>query len=56
MLNSVISTEKEEFMTLDIKDFHLNTPLTRFKYLRLKIADTPEDIIEQYKIRYIATP
>ena len=56
MLNSVISTEKSKFMTLDIKNFYLNTPLTRFKYLLLKIVDLPEDVIDQYKLQDIATP
>ena len=38
-------------MTLDIKDFYLNTPLTRYEYLRLKLADLPEDVIEHYKLK-----
>ena len=27
LLNSIISTPKEKFMTIDIKDFYLNTPM-----------------------------
>ena len=36
LLNSTISTPGAKFMTLDIKDFYLNTPLKRYEYLRLK--------------------
>ena len=43
-------------MTMDIKDFYLNTPMTRFKYIHLGIADMPEDVITQYNFREKATP
>jgi hypothetical protein len=43
-------------MTMDIKDFYLNTPMTRFEYMRLKILDLPEDVIEHYHLQAIATP
>ncbi len=35
LLNSVISTENARFMTMDIKDFYLNTPMARYEYMRL---------------------
>ena len=50
LLNSVISTEGAKFMTLDIKKFYLNTPMARFEYLRLKLTDLPQDIIDEYKL------
>ena len=43
-------------MTMDIKDFYLNTPMARYKYMRLCIADMPEDVIEHYNLRDKATP
>ena len=43
-------------MTMDIKDFYLNTPMTRYEYMRLKISDMPDDVIEHYNLREIATP
>ena len=43
-------------MTMDIKDFYLNTPMTRYEYMRLKISDMPKDVIEHYNLRDIATP
>ncbi len=43
-------------MTMDIKDFYLNTPMTHFEYMRLRIANMPEDVIAQYNLREKATP
>ncbi len=52
LLNSiVISTPNAKFMTMDIKDFYLNTPMARYEYMRLRIADMPEDVIEHYQLR-----
>jgi hypothetical protein len=42
-------------MTLDIKDFYLNTPMKRYKYMCLKLADIQEEIIEEYKLHEIVT-
>ena len=33
LLNSVISMPEAQYMTMDIKDFYLNTPLKRYEYL-----------------------
>ena len=38
-------------MTLDIKNFYLNTPLKRYEYLRMKLDNFPEDVIEEYGLR-----
>jgi hypothetical protein len=43
-------------MTMDIKDFYLNTPMARYKYMQLKILDMPDNVIEHYKLRDIVTP
>ena len=43
-------------MTMDIKDFFLNTPMARYKYMRLRLADMPEDVIEHYQLTNKATP
>ncbi len=55
LLNSVISTKDARCMTLDIKDFYPITPMKRYKYMRLKLADIPEEIIEEYKLCEIVT-
>jgi len=56
LFNSVISTEGVKFMSLDIKNFYLNTPLKRYEYLKLKLTNFPEDVIKQYNLRDKATP
>jgi hypothetical protein len=56
LLNSIISTAGAKFMMMDIKDFYLNTPMARYEYMRLRIADMPEDVIEHYNLRDKATP
>ena len=33
------------------KDFYLKTPMARYKYMRLKISDMPNDVIEHYNLR-----
>eukprot|EP00804_Cyclotella_cryptica_P000422 CCRYP_020916-RA/>CCRYP_020916-RA protein AED:0.40 eAED:0.40 QI:0/0/0/0.5/0/0/2/0/244 len=46
---------KARFMTIDIKDFYLNTPMARPEFMRLKLADIPEDFITLYNLRNLAT-
>jgi len=43
-------------MTMDIKDFYLNTLMARYEYMQLRIADMPDDVIEHYNLRDKATP
>ena len=38
-------------MTMDIKNFYLNTPLKRYEYLRLKMSDIPEDVQHHYELQ-----
>ncbi len=56
LINSIISTNGAKFMTMDIKDFYLNTPMARYKYMQLRISDMPDDVIEHYNLRANATP
>ena len=49
-LNSVILTENSRFMTMDIKDFYLNTPMACYEYMHLRLADMPDNVIEHYKL------
>ena len=55
LLNSVVSTAGAELMTLDIKNFYLCTPLERYGYLRMKISNFPQDVIDLYKLQEKAT-
>eukprot|EP00804_Cyclotella_cryptica_P031351 CCRYP_012175-RA/>CCRYP_012175-RA protein AED:0.45 eAED:0.45 QI:0/-1/0/1/-1/1/1/0/124 len=55
LLNSVISTKGALFMTIDIKDFYLNTPMACPEYMQLKLSDIPDHIIALYKLDTLAT-
>ena len=51
LLDSIISTPRAKFVTMDIKSFYLNTPLKRYEYLQLKMSDIPEDVQHQYNLQ-----
>ena len=51
LFNSVISTKGSRFMTMDISNFYLNTPLTRPEYIKLKLEDIPDEVINEYNLR-----
>ena len=53
LFNSVVSTKDAKFMTMDISNFYLCTPMDRPEYIRMKIADIPDDIITEYKLKDI---
>ena len=56
LVNSVISTKNAKMLTLDLKDFYLNTPMERFEYARIKLSDIPDDVIKHYKLKEIVEP
>jgi hypothetical protein len=45
LFNSIISTPNAKFMSIDIKDFYLCTPMKRYEYFQMKIELFPGDII-----------
>ena len=49
-LNSIVLTMGAKFMTIDIKDFYLMTPMDHPKYFRIKLELFPQDIIKQYNL------
>ena len=51
LINSVISTKGVKFISINIEDFYLNTPMSRYEYMRLKIAELPQDSIDEYKLQ-----
>ena len=53
LLNSTISTPGLRFMTTDIINFHLNTKLYLYEYMRLALELLPELIILQYNLQDI---
>ena len=50
LLNSIISMPHSKFMTLNLKDFYLMTPMKHYKYFCMKIELFPQGIINQYNI------
>ena len=55
LLNIIVSTINTHFMTIDIKYFYLNTPMARSEYMRLKLSDLPERVVQQYNLEAKAT-
>ena len=54
--NSVLSTNKAKYMTMDISNMYLNTPLDRFEYMRMPLTDIPQEIIDEYNLSDLVTP
>jgi hypothetical protein len=50
MLNSIISTPGAKFLTMDIKDFHLMTPIDRSEYFCMKLELFSPVIINEYRL------
>ena len=43
--NSVLSTEGAKFMGLDVGNFHLETPMERYEYMKISIVLFPKHTI-----------
>jgi hypothetical protein len=56
LINSMISTPGARFFMMDIKNVCLCTPMTRYKYMQLKLSNMPDDDIAHYHLLKIATP
>ncbi len=50
LFNSIISIKGARFMTINISNFYLMTPLKRTEYIQMKIDGLPEEIINEYKL------
>jgi hypothetical protein len=48
--NSTISTEGDQFMCADVKNFYLNTILNRPEYMKLALSLISQEIIETYRL------
>jgi hypothetical protein len=56
LINSTISTPNAKYMTMDIKDLYLNTPMAWYKYMQLQIANIPDNVIKHYNLTNLTTP
>jgi hypothetical protein len=50
ILNSVLSRKGAKFVTFDIKNFYLQTPLDRPEYVRIMLSDIPQEFIDEYNL------
>ena len=50
LFNSVISTKDARFMTMDLSNFYLMTPLHCPEFIRIKLSDIPDEVINEYKL------
>ena len=55
LLKIVVSTPNEKSMTIDVKYFYLNTTMARSKYMRLKLGNITEIVVQKYKLEAKAT-
>ena len=51
LFNSIVSTPGAKFMTLDISNMYLNTPLKDFQYMRFNIDVIPAEVIDEYDLK-----
>ena len=42
-------------MTIGIQDFYLHTPMAQSEYLRLKLSDLPNSVVQHYNLEDKAT-
>jgi len=54
LFNSTVSMPGTQFMTCDIKDFYLNTPMAWCEYMRLPLDLIPPAIVAQYNLATLA--
>ena len=41
-------------MTVDVKNFYLNTLIKQYEYVCIKLSDIPDEIIQQYNLTQFA--
>jgi hypothetical protein len=50
LLNSALSQKGAHFSSIDLKNFYLDTPMPKPKYVCIKISDILKEIIDEYKL------
>ena len=53
LLNSVVSNILALFVCADIHDLYYNTPMVYFEYMKLPLSMFPQEIINQYNLKYL---
>jgi hypothetical protein len=54
LIKSNLSTEEAAMMMMDIKNYYLGTPLSRFEYMKMLLSRFPEEIIQKYNLNALA--
>ena len=54
LFKSVVSTKGAKFMTMDISNFYLMTPLNQPEYIRINITDVSYEIVRGYNLKETA--
>ena len=55
LINSIVSTLDAKFITIDVKYFYLNTQMAQSEYVRLKLSNLPESVVQNYHLEDKAT-
>ena len=50
LLSSVVSSTWEKFMTEDVKNFYLKTPMDEPEYMKIPVRLVPDEINVEYKV------
>ena len=50
MISSVLFRRNAKFVCFDAKNFYLQTPMARSEYVRIKLSDIPQEIIDEYNL------
>ena len=51
IFNSVVLTKGAKFMTMDISNFYLMTPLNQPEYIKINIRDVSNEIVREYNLK-----
>jgi hypothetical protein len=54
LINSTLSTADAAMTMMDIKNYYLGTPLSRFEYMKMLLSRFPEEIVNKYNLNVLA--
>jgi hypothetical protein len=54
LINSNLSAEEAAMMMMDIKNYYIGTPLSRFEYMKMLLSRFPDEIVQKYNLNALA--
>ena len=54
LFNGILSKNNAKFMTLDMSNFYLMTPMKDYRYLQINLSTTLEEIIKELNLHNIS--